>query len=334
MAWISAMWNYARARARVKQFKHTPPGSDIVLVTEALVFAAEDGDSDHVSFMNDVIDAFEWNPIKPKALARNEDYGPDMAIASACVALMRGDKKAESYLQELVETFGSARRAELKAVGAMAQAVLCGEWPGKSDWNEYPVNHEELHEGLLGSSFEAALEVAHTPHGSLFGETIFYLLPLCLSGQLGATRDAMVTSLRARLGPGPSRRGELLYRRSVDLPRRADVLERHVPVGIVAIDIGDRLHVYHDGFSWHEARWKFDPDGDLAKAILELGDTDWRDIENAVAPRVWKKIDATREEALHILAVNPVFVRVSDEARERAEQRFQVTIEVVPFLET
>jgi hypothetical protein len=334
MAWISEMWNHAHARERVGTLAQEPPGSDIVRVLQALVFSAEDGDRKHVAFMKQVVDTFDWSPIAPKTLARNEDYSPGMELAGACVALLKGEKKAKSYLAELATTFGAARRVELKAVGRLADSVASGEWPGTSKWEQYPINDDELHEGMLESKIEDVLDVAHSPHGPLFGETINYLLPICLRGQVDAAPGKMLESIRVQLGPRASKRGELLYRRATAIPLRPDVLDRHVQVGIIAIDLGEQLHVYHDGFSWHQAKWKFDPESELARAMLELGDEQWADVRDNIPAASWKTIESKRESAQHILAVDPRMVRISEEARKRAESRFDIALEVVSFLET
>lgn len=334
MAWISVMRNYARARERVQTLEQQPPGSKISRVMEALVFAAEDGDPKHVAFMKRVVDAFDWSPIKVKTLARDDEYSPSMELAGACVALLKGDPKAKAYLAELATTFRSARRAKLKANGKLAAAIVSDEWPGSSAWRQYPLNRDELHEGILKSAIDDVLEVVHCPHARMFGETIDCVLPICLRGQVDASPNEMLESIRARLGPRASNRGDLLYRRATPIPLQPDVVERNQNVGIIAIDLGKQLHVYRDGFSWHQAPWKFDPDNEHARAILELGDEQWADVQSNVSASTWKTIESKRDTAQHILAVDPRMVRISDEARKRAEVRFEIALEVVPFLET
>jgi hypothetical protein len=334
VAWISVSRNYAHARARVQTLEQEAPGSGITRLVEALVFAAEDGDREHLAFMKQVVDEFDWSPIKPKTLARNEDYSPGMELAGACVALLKGEAEAASYLDELVTAFRTARRAELKVVARLAAAVTTGEWPGTANWREYPLNRTELYDGILDSQLDDVVAVCHSPYAPLFGETINYLLPLALVGHADGAPGKMLEAISAALGPSASKRGELLYRRSTPLPLRPDVVERHRHVGIIAIDLGKQLHVYHDGFSWHQAKWQFDPDSELARAILELGDDQWADVRDHVAAATWKTIENRRDKAQHILAINPRLVRISEESRKRAEVRFGCSLEVVSFLDT
>jgi hypothetical protein len=333
MAWISVMANYGFARARLQHFAKSPPGRDIVAATEAIVFAAEDGSAEYLGFLNDLLDAFEWDPIKPSTLAKNPAYAPDMVVAGACIALMAGDKRAKRYLQEL-EQLEASRKPELKVVGKLARAVGSGAWTSSSDWDTFPTDFDELYDCLLKASWKSALNVAHTPHSFAFAKSIHYLIPMCLVGKLDATRAQALESVRMHLRPGPSRRGELLYRRVDEPPPRSKVLAGTASVGIAAIDLGEKLHIYHDGFSFHESRWKFDPDSPLASGLLELEDSQWRVVEKAVERSIWKKIEAARDRAVHVLAIDPALVTISDEARNRAGARFGINLEVVPFLQT
>jgi hypothetical protein len=82
------------------------------------------------------------------------------------------------------------------------------------------------------------------------------------------------------------------------------------------------------------SRWKFDPDSPLASGLLELEDSQWRVVEKAVERSIWKKIEASRDRAIHVLAIDPALVTISDEARKRAGARFGINLEVVPFLQT
>jgi hypothetical protein len=139
MAWVSVMSRYWWALARLEHFRKTRPGRYIVHVTRAIVYAAEDGDPKLARFLDEVLDAFEWDPIKPKSVTRNEGYQPYMIVAGACIALMAGDKRAKPYLRELATVFGATRKLELKAVAKLARAVDTGRWEGDATWNELPL---------------------------------------------------------------------------------------------------------------------------------------------------------------------------------------------------